>query len=195
MNLLLRAFAVAVVVIILSGAAILIVHNAPKQITEPQAVSNVTNYLHDAYGSSAIVNVTNVTPSQYPGSWHILAGVILNSTSPCPSYTVYSFEYPQYQFVSRVQNVYTEGCNVNETTIGSYPVAIARSYALNVSQARNFVNKYGYSNVVVTADHLQHITISGTNYNNVWEVFYNAPTANTSVQVYLDSNGTILTAT
>ncbi|MDE1768552.1 MAG: hypothetical protein KGH62_04230, partial [Candidatus Micrarchaeota archaeon] len=148
-----------------------------------------------AYGANAIVNVTNVTPSQYAGSWHILAGVILNNTSPCPSYYVYSFEYPQYQFVSRVQNVYTSGCNVNETTIGSYPVAIAKSYALNISQVKTFVSTYGYNNVIVTASHIPKILISGTNYTDVWAVYYNAPTSTNSVQVYLDSNGILITAT
>jgi hypothetical protein len=196
MGLISRVFLIAVVVVLVVAVARYSMQASLQPVTRAQAVANITNYIHDAYGSNAVVNITNVTPSQYQGSWNILAGVITNGTSPCPSYFVLSFEYPFNTYNSRTQNNYTSNCKVNEATMGSYPVAIAKSYSLNISQVRDFVNQYGYSNVVVQANKESSQLINGINYTNVWVVRYSAPaTANSSVWVYLETNGTLITAT
>ena len=62
-----------------------------NRVTESQAVQLVTSDLENKY-PGGIVNVTNVTPSaRYPGSWHIVVSLVLNATSPCPNYVVYSY--------------------------------------------------------------------------------------------------------
>ncbi len=195
MDLFAKVFIIAVVIVAVVAAISLSLQNSQHSVTEAQAVNNITNYIHDAYGSNAAVNITSVTPSQYQGSWNILAGVITNGTSPCPSYFVLSFEYPFNTYNYRIQNNYTSNCKVNEATIGSSPVAIAKSYSLNTSQVRDFVNQYGYSNVVVQANRVSAQAINGKNYTDIWAVYYSAPGANRTVQVYIETNGTLITAT
>lgn len=147
------------------------------QMTREQAVSFVLNDFNNNMPDS-IINITNVTPSQYPGSWHIVASVITNATTPCPSYFIYSFDYPKFGFVYRVDNIYTDRCTIygfseNKTNIiTSYPVAITRSYNLNLTSVRNLVNKYGYDSIKVNATFYNAITLSGQNYTKVWIVAY-----------------------
>ncbi len=195
MGLVLRVFILAVVIVLVVAIVRFSMQTASHPVTRAQAIANITNYVHDAYGANATVNITNVTPSQYQGSWDILAGVVTNGTSPCPSYFVLSFEYPFNTYNYRIQNNYTSNCKVNEATIGSVPVAIAKSYSLNNSQVRNFVNQYGYSNVIVRANRVDMQQINGVNYTNIWVVDYTAPKTSNSVQVYLETNGTLITAT
>lgn len=160
--------------------------NLGQQVTEQQAVSLVVNYIKNTQ-QNTVVNVTNVTPSSYPGSWHILTSVTFNATSPCPSYVAYSFDYPQYGFVYRVQNNYTSNCVIyglqqNKTFIlAAAPLAIARSYNLSVPSVVSFVNTYGFNNVVVHANYFNSIIISSQTYNGIWIVNYTAPAANYSV--------------
>ena len=159
--------------------------NLGQQVSQQQAVTLVTNYLKNT-NPNTLVNVTNVTPSVYPGSWHILTAVAFNATSPCPSYVAYSFDYPQYGFVYRVQNNYTSNCVIyglqqNQSYIlAAAPLAIARSYNLSVPSIMNFVSHYGYKNVVVHATYFDSILLSSTTYNGVWIVNYTAPAANYS---------------
>lgn len=197
MEILVKVLIIAVVIIAVVGVVVKLTANSSSHpVTQAQAVANITTYLHDVYGTSANVTITNVTPSQYQGSWDILAGVITNGTTPCPSYFVLSFEYPFNTYNYRIQNNYTANCKVNEATIGSSPVAIAKSYSLNTSQVNDFVNQYGYSNIVTRASKINSQQINGNTYNDIWEVYYTAPTQTTSsIQVYLDSNGTLITAT
>lgn len=199
MDLLSKAFIIAVVVIALLVAVKFAVQNSPQPVSQAEAVANVTHFLTQSTPPGTLINITSVTPSQYQGSWHIVTGIIINATSPCPSYYVDSFDYPQYGFVSRLENNYTANCIINginkSYVIGYYPVAIARSYSLNISQVRDFVNRYGYSNVQVQANRAASERINGINYSSVWVVYYTAPSANYSVYVYLQPNGTLITAT
>ncbi len=108
-------------------------------VTEAQALSLVEGDVQNA-NPGVLINVTNVTPSQFPGSWHILMSVILNATSPCPSYYIYSFDYPKYGFVYNIENTYTSNCIVyglmqnKSYIIASYPVAVVRAYSFNASK-------------------------------------------------------------
>lgn len=190
--------AVAMVVIIFAGYFTLSHVSFGQQVSEAQASSLV---FHDLQNSNpgAIINISNVTASTYAGSWHIVTSVITNSTSPCPSYFIYSFDYPKYGFVYRVDNTYTSNCNVYGITpgkafdVGSYPVAITESYDQNVSAVRNFVSKYGFDNVVVTASYYNSTSFNGTNYSGVWLVSYAAANSNQTVEVLLSQvNGTVL---
>ncbi len=199
MDLLLKSFlAVIIALAILFLAYYIFKHVSFLQpISKNQASGLVLHDLEHNY-PSAIINITNVTQSQYIGSWHIVASVIDNATSPCPTYDIYSFDYPAYGFVYRVDNKYTENCIIyglvsGNYTIGSYPVAIARSYQLNISQVRHFVSAYGYSNMVVTASYYNTTSIRGNAYNKIWLVNYTTPKANYSVHIVLSQlNGSIM---
>lgn len=165
------------------------------QVTERQAVALVTNYLQ-SHNPGAAINITNVTASQYPGSWHIEAAFVGNATSPCPEYVLYSFDYPKYGFVNRTDNVYTEGCVIYgmignaSYTIGSYPVAIARATSLNLSQVNSMMNRYGRGNVTAMARFYQNITLFNGTYSKIWIVNYTAPADNGSVYVVISqTNG------
>ncbi|MDE1870484.1 MAG: hypothetical protein KGH71_05925, partial [Candidatus Micrarchaeota archaeon] len=93
MNLLSSVIVAAIIVIVLIIVGYIgIQHlNLGQQVSEQQAVSLVVNYLKNT-NPNTLVNVTNVTPSTYAGSWHILTAVAFNATSPCPSYVAYSFD-------------------------------------------------------------------------------------------------------
>ena len=191
--------AVAIVVIIFAVYVALSHVSLGQQITEAQAASLV---LHDLQNSNpgAAVNITNVTRSQYAGSWHILASVVTNATSPCPSYYIYSFDYPKYGFVYRVDNTYTSDCVVygvvgNSYPIGSYPVAITASYSRNITAVSDFVRSHGFNNVAVHATYYNSTTVSGSTYLDVWAVNYSYPSSNSSVIVLLSQqNGTVMLA-
>jgi hypothetical protein len=142
-----------------------------------------------------------VTPSQFSGSWHIVASVIKNPTRPCPSYYVYSFDYPQYGFVNRTESVYTEGCTIygmianKSYIIGSYPVAIARSYSLGTANVSNFVESVGYNNTVVHAVYYNQTYVDGAEYSSVWIVNYSSPASNKNVySVISQIDGNFITA-
>lgn len=169
-----------------------------QPITQAQAVSLVTSDLQKTIPNS-VINITNVTPSQFAGSWHILASIVTNATTPCPSYFIYSFDYPKYSFVYGVVNIYTKNCVIyglgqnKSYTISSYPAAIARSYNLNIKNVTNFVKYYGYGSVVVLANYYNKTTLLGRTYNSIWLVNYSAPSSNHSVYVLLSQfNGTAL---
>lgn len=165
-------------------------------MSSAEAISNVTNYIETSYPGAA-VNITGTNASQYPGSWHIEASVIVNGTRPCPSYFVLVFDYPKYNFVSNVENNYTADCVVNGVqagrpyTISSYPIAIAWVYGLHIPQVETFITKYGYSNVNVSASHYNAVTLGAQNYTNIWLVKYTTPESNSTVEVAINqANGT-----
>lgn len=162
----------------------------PGPVTEQQAAQLIVGYLQE-HNPNAIVNVTNETPSTYQGSWHVVVSLISNPTTPCPTYVIYSFDYPKYGFVNRTDNVYTQNCQVSglvgnsSYSIGAFPVAIVRSYNLRNSAITNFVNMNGYGNIVVHALYYPTITLNGFNYTKVWIVNYSATQTNGSVYAIL----------
>lgn len=165
-----------------------------KQISEQQAESLVLNDLRNQNPDS-VINITNTTPSQFAGSWHIIASVVLNATTPCPSYNIYSFDYPEYGFVYKVDNTYTENCviygNITNYGINSWPVAITDSYIQNVSSVRNFIDSHGFQDVQAHATYYPSIYLYGANYSGVWLVNYTS--SNSHVNVYLSqANGSAI---
>lgn len=200
MDLLLKALiaAVAVMVLVYLGYYAISHVSFGPQVSKAQAESLVLHDLQNA-NPSGIINITNVTTSQYAGSWHIIASVVLNATSTCPSYYIYSFDYPKYGFVYRVDNTYTSNCIIYGTTpgvafpIGSYPVAITQSYLLNLSIVNRFISRYGLQNVMVHASYYPRLDFYGTNYTSTWLVNYTSTTAGQYVSVLLSqANGTAL---
>jgi len=185
--------AVVVIVIIIALLYYLIVHfGITTQVSEAEAISLVTSDIKNSH-TGAVINITNVSPSQYPGSWHIIMSVIYNATSPCPSFYAYSFDYPKFGFVYRVENNYTSDCivygflNNSNYIIASYPVAIARVYSFQAAQ--KYIKNFGYSNVSASASFFANVSIFGKNYTNVWRVVYTSPKANYSEQFYITQVG------
>jgi hypothetical protein len=199
MDLLARvAIAAVIVVVILVAVYYFVQNNVASHISEAQAVDNVTLFLERNY-SNAQVAVTNVTPSQYTGSWYVVASIVINATSPCPSYFIDSFDYPQFGFVPRTVNVYTSNCKIegfsnNESfKIYNSPVAITRAYTLDIPALRNFIDTYGFQNVNVHTYFLNATQLSGLNYTNIWLVNYSATSApNNTYALLYQLNGTLL---
>ena len=197
MNLMVKALVIAVVVIALAVIATSLFSSVQKPMSASEAISNVTKYIVTSY-PGAVVNITSINASQYSGSWHIEASVIVNGTRPCPSYFVLVFDYPKYNFVSNMENNYTADCIVNGVqsgagyAISSYPIAIAWVHRLQIPQVANFITKYGYQNVSVSARHYSSVMLGQQNYSNVWLVNYTATHANNTAEVALhQTNGTV----
>ncbi|MEM0094668.1 MAG: hypothetical protein QXV17_01280 [Candidatus Micrarchaeaceae archaeon] len=169
------------------------------QVSESQAKALVLSDLANTYPGAAI-NITNVTPSQFSGSWHIVASIVINATKPCPSFFIYSFDYPKYGFIYRVENNYTSNCIVygllqNKSYIlASYPVAIARSYSMHIPSVDNFVGRFGFNNTVVHATYYPKLSLFGINYTRIWLVNYSSPKANYSEYVLISQQGGNLVA-
>lgn len=206
MDLLLKSVIAAVFIVALIFAGYYVIGHVSfsRQVTKQQAVSLVLHDLQNSY-PNALVNITNATPSEYSGSWHILASIIFNATSPCPSYYIYSFDYPKYGFVSRMENTYTSGCEVfgssgSGNAIGSYPAAITASYeSRNYTILGPFIEAYGFGNVTAHATYYQFIDIPGqrcatSNCNDVWVVNYTTPKSpQHGVEIFLSQvNGSVL---
>ncbi len=198
MDLLAKVLILAVVLIAVLASARYLVSQSPGQVSNAQAVASVTNYLNTNY-PGAVVNITSVNASQVPGSWHIVAAIINNASSACPDYFVESFDYPKFGFVPTPQNNYTSGCVIYGVQKGlpynvtSYPVAVAKSYDYNLTQVRIFMNRYGYSNVQVSATYHNSITLDYKNYSHVWLVTYSDTHAPYFVDVGIAQlNGTLL---
>ena len=198
MHLLTSVLVLAVIVV----AAILAIYyaysllssTAGQQITEQHAESLIRSDLQVAY-PNAVVDITNATPSNYMGSWHIVASVTQNATSPCPSYFINTYDYPQFSFVSTPQNTYTSNCKIyvfspnGAFKLGSAPVAVAWA-SKHVPSVIYYISRFGYGNVSTTASYQANATTGGT-----WSLAYSAVDANYSVHALLaDTNGTLLNA-
>lgn len=190
MGLIANVFIIAIVVIAILFAISYMSSGSKQQLTNAQAVAQVTEFIKSSFPNSAVNVTANSTPSAaYPGSWTIRAQAIINGSKPCPSDFVYTFDIPAFSLVNNTQNVYTSGCKIYETAIGASPVAIAWTYAkLNISQVRQFVERYSYANVSVSAQHYVSIPVNGVNQTNVWLVTYSAPLANHTVSVVLSQS-------
>ena len=198
MDLIVKVLLLAVVIIAALAAFRYLVSETHGQVSSVQAVTNVTNYLRTNY-PGAVINITSANASQFQGSWHIVAAIIANSTRACPDYFVESFDYPKFGFVPTPQNNYTSGCAIYGVQNGlaynvtSYPVAMAKSYDYNLTQVRIFMNRYGYSNVNVSATYHNSARFGQENYTHVWLVTYSDHNADYSVNVGIAQlNGTLL---
>jgi len=186
--------AVLLAIVVVAAYFAIVRFNSAPQITEQQAVALVKSDISNAY-PTAYANITNVSPSIFPGSWHIIVSIVFNSTKPCPSYYVWSFDYPKYGFVNRVDNIYTSNCTVygmlqNKSYIlASAPVAIASSYNMGLPSITGFVHKYGYANTVVHATFYNSTSLMGRNYTKAWLINYSATNANYSEYVLISQIG------
>ena len=189
------ALAVIIIILLLYFA---ISHFAPSKVTEQQATTLILNDLLKNY-PYANVTLDNVTPSIYPGSWHVLVSVVFNATSPCPAYYIYAYDYPKFGFVPTNINNYTGDCVINGFTSNktflftSYPAAITRATDLHLPQVQNYISEFGYSNVSVHASFFNYTKAENKTYANVWLVNYSAAKAKYAVYVMISQlNGTLI---
>lgn len=200
MDLLSRAIVGALVVILILFAIYYAFQGGiiSQAVTQQHAASLIATDLQQNY-PGAEVTIINNTPSNYSGSWHIVASVVLNATSPCPSYFVYTDDYPQFPFNYGVQNTYTNNCRIlgysqsTQFLISSYPVAVTKVYQLGVPVMTDFIDSFGFSNVVTNAEFFNRTNVLGQNYTNVWSVSYSSPLANYTVHALISqANGNLL---
>ena len=200
MDLLYKSIIAAVLVaIVLIGAYTLFTRIGSSSSVSPvQAEQLILKDIKSNYPDAA-VNIINLTNSTVPGSYYVTASVVINASRACPSYSIYTFEYPAYGFVYRTQNQYTGNCVVyglNRTNylIASSPVAITRATSVS-PDAQSFITKFGYPNVVVDASFMSRYVdpISTSVYSNVWLVNYTSSYANYTVSALISQlNGTLL---
>ena len=164
-----------------------------------KATALILSYLQQT-NPSANVSIINVTPSQYSGSWHVFASVISNATSPCPSYSVYTYDYPAFRLVNSTNNRYTNNCQIYSLPtsgpfiISSAPIAITWA-STRVTSAENFISTQGFANVNAHANFYAKQQIYGANYTDVWVVGYASRLVAYSVYAAISQvNGTLLTS-
>jgi len=142
----------------------------------------------------ANVTITDIRPSVYAGSWHVLASVVGNATTPCPSYQTYTYDYPAFGLVNGTDNKYTAAnCTIYNyepgTQVGSAPVAV--TLASSLSSIRQYINSSGFANVRTSAM-ADNVTISGR-VMRIWNVSYSSPLESNSIYVLLSQlNGSIV---
>ncbi|MGC8547505.1 MAG: hypothetical protein ACP5MC_00685 [Candidatus Micrarchaeia archaeon] len=201
MNLIEATLVLAVAIIVIATLVyFLFAHVLVSKVTENQAVALVEADIQKNY-PGAEIQLTNVSPSVYRGSWHVVVSVITNATTPCPNYFVYAYDYPKFGFVPTNVNNYTSSCIIYGFTtskpfiIASFPVAIARATSLNISSVINYIKQFGYSNVSVTASFMNTTKLENRNYTGVWLVNYTAKKANYSVIAAITQlNGSLIEA-
>lgn len=163
--------------------------------TSAQASANITNYLYSVYDGSS-VTINNVTPSvQYPGSWHVVASVVENASTPCPAYQVYTFDYPRFGLVNRTETEYTTGlpsCLAyyqSGKQVGSAPIAV--TLASKNATVADYIAKFGFRNVL-TAAQPGNVTVSG-GLLRVWNITYSSGQANYSIYAVISQvNGSVI---
>ncbi len=198
MNLLTSVLIIAIVVVAIIFVAYyaygLIYGSSSQQVTEQQAESLITTDLQANY-PNAVVNITNASPSSYSGSWHIVVSVVVNASSPCPSYFINTYDYPAFRFNPTPQNTYTTNCNIyvfspsGAFKLGSAPVAIAWA-TRRVPSVAEYVSLFGASNVNAEATYAANATTGGT-----WSLVYSSASANYTAHALLaDTNGTLLSS-
>ncbi len=192
MGLITNVLIVAIIAIVILVAARSIAGTAPQQVTSAQASAEVKDFITSSFSGSTVNVTTNITPSNYQGSWHIVAQAIINGTKVCPSYYIYSFDYPRFTLVNNTENLYTSNCVVGGIQpnlpymISSYPVAIAMSYDAHIPKVEAFISRYGRNAVDVYANYFRSIALNGTNYTKAWIINYTMPSASHYVVVVLN---------
>jgi len=153
--------------------------------TQEVASENISGYLNMIY-PGANITITNIVPSVYAGSWHVVAAVVANATTPCPSYQVYTYDYPKFALVNGTENKYTAlNCTIYNyepgDAVGSAPVAV--TLASNLSNIREYVDSFGFANVRTSVAYNE----------TAWQIAYSSPFANYTAHVLLSQrNGNVI---
>ena len=203
MELLAKVAVVVVVLIVIAGIGFLVYSSAnpAASLTSDQAAQFVVGDLK-LHNPTADITIINVTPSNLTvGSWRITLRVVYNSTRPCPTLSIKSFDYPATGLVPSDDNLYTENCTIYGLStaptyvISSPAIAIVKSYDSGYAPILNYVRAYGYNNMVVHARFFpilsSNMTPTNETFNNVWLINYTANGASWSQFVILSSSGSI----
>jgi len=170
--------AVLFIAILLVAYFIIVSFTPAGSVTEAQALNQVRIYELSKYPNANITS-SNSTAMTTPGNWKIIIGIVLNATSPCPSYFVDTFEYPSYFPIDRNQTLYTRpNCTIVGVSSSSTPyslynpsVAITRAYTFNTAEVNGFIDRFGFGNVSVSSQFYRGaIQLMGMNYSDVYVV-------------------------
>ncbi|HUC39055.1 MAG TPA: hypothetical protein VL944_02905 [Candidatus Acidoferrum sp.] len=211
MELLGRVAIIALIIIVIVGAALLViryaVHNTGP-LTAAQASQIVQRDLKQSYPNASI-SIINTSPSTLAqNSWNVFVSLVYNATRPCPTLYLEEYDYPATGLVPSVSNLYTRGCVIYGLTTSSLPyytyiitspeVAIAKSFNSSFPSLVVYVNTYGYNNTNVYATHYAALNLgtnidpSNTTFSDVWLINYTATQAPRSQYVVLNSTGSII---
>ncbi len=190
-----------VVLVVVFGLAMLLAQNKPSGgiITESQAAANVTKDLSETYlgANITILNATELSN----GNYSFLVRLLFNGTRACPTIYTNTYIYPGFTFVPIQYNSYVPskiGCtqpNGRPNVIASPYIAVG--WATNQSlQLLTYLNQYGYKNVTSGARLYKSLQVneSGQNVNltDVWLVSYSAAGTNSSFNVVMYENGSVI---
>lgn len=200
------AIIVILLIVIAAAGFLLFKHSTQTQFTAQEAKQVVLNDLKasNPRANITVINVSNSTLEK--GSYNVVLSIVYNSTSPCPTLFIEEYDYPATGLVPSTDNLYTSDCivygltNAPSYVIGSPEIAIARSYnqsvAHNITQVTNYVNDFGYNNIITTASFYPDLNNTNTHlsqsYYNVWLIKYHAAAANYSIYAVLDSSAAII---
>ncbi|QLJ53477.1 MAG: hypothetical protein Sv326_1302 [Candidatus Fermentimicrarchaeum limneticum] len=183
------AFIAFVLLLMLSGCA-----QQNDQLTEEKAVNFVKDDMKIKY-PGATTSVFLVT--QQDGSWKISSKVIYGAGTPCPNLSIVVYEYPEFGFVPREQNVITSNCevlgckNIPNCRITTAEQAVIASHKLNdIAEVNEFMNKF-VDKVRVDAAFYEsyYERTKNVTYDSVWVVRWNAQDANYSLRLLLNETG------
>ncbi|MGC8586151.1 MAG: hypothetical protein ACP5K5_01230 [Candidatus Micrarchaeia archaeon] len=186
----------AIIIIIIVGVAFIFKSASTPKMTESQAESTVMKDLNQTYPNALIriISITNATP----GNWTFTVSIVRNATRACPALSIESITYPKIGLLPTVINNYTElNCTIlnslsNEPYFINSPyVAQIKSYDSGNVLIKSYVDKYGYSNTLVSAKNTSMTNLNKA-FTNVWLITYNAVMANYTVEAVMGFNGTIL---
>ena len=193
---------VIMVIVIIAVAGIFValkgsVQNQAHPLNATQAQNFVINYMRQTFPNAQVYPI-NVTRSQLMNnSWDIFVGVVFNYTSSCPTIEIEDFDYPAVNIQPRTDNIYSRGCTLYSGQINLYGMnlpaaAMVDAYSASTA-ARNYVQTYGYSNVMASARFYQSYNQSplGT-INNAWVVRYNTTASRNTLYVILNQFGFLL---
>jgi len=203
------AIVVVVLIVVFSGAFLLIKHNSQSsQLSQQQAEQLV---LSDAQKSNPQANITVISATNASGSYNIVLSVVYNATKPCPTLFIEGFNVQltggntlaglapstYNEYISNCTLINSNNASSTKYLVSSPEAAIVKSYDLHLPQINDYVNQYGYANTSVTASLYSYMNNNETHlaqsYYNVWLIRYRASNANFSVYaVESFDNGTVV---
>ncbi|MCL4411158.1 MAG: hypothetical protein M1559_01165 [Candidatus Marsarchaeota archaeon] len=196
------AIATLIIIIIFVVAYLIFVHYSAPKVNEAYAEAVVVKDLK-SISPTAVINIVNVSPSSTTNnSWNITVSIVYNPTSPCPSLSIASYNYPKFNLGYVSENNYTRGCkiygsaNSSAYAINSPYIAIVKSYDQNNATIDSYVMQNGFNNTLV------HAYFFGTLYPNatlnttasmpdVWLINYSSTITKGRLYVVSFHNGTI----
>lgn len=197
MDLLAKVVVVALIVVVVAAVVILLgtkISVAKQQLNATQAQSFVLTYIKKTYPNTQAYPINVSRSTLVNGSWDVFVGIVYNYSRPCPTIEIEDYDYPAVNLYPRTDNVYSSGGVGCKSSTNLYAVnlpsaAMADAYML-ATGARQYVQRFGYSNVTATAVFVKNTTqTSFGTFSDFWNVTYTAPHAGFSEYILLYQSG------